>query len=97
MTPSDNSYASLFKTCPKVSNMISRELIWQEVRSEKTLDSQGFYAVSRSGETGRTELAIWCLRPLLSARDAIVQHRFWSRQLGARPQSMLTQILRARR
>jgi hypothetical protein len=32
--------------CPKVSNMISRELIWQEVRSEKTLDLQGFYGVT---------------------------------------------------
>jgi hypothetical protein len=32
--------------CPKVSNMISRELIWREVRSEKTLDLQGFYGVT---------------------------------------------------
>jgi hypothetical protein len=44
--------------------MISRELIWQDIKSEKTLDLQGFHGVSRSGETGCTELAIWCLRPL---------------------------------
>jgi hypothetical protein len=32
--------------CPKVSNTISRELIWQEVRSGKTLDLQGFYGMA---------------------------------------------------
>jgi hypothetical protein len=35
-----------WRKCPKMSNMISREPIWREVRSEKTLDSQGFYGVS---------------------------------------------------
>jgi len=29
--------------CPKVSNMISLELIWQGVESETTLDLQGFF------------------------------------------------------
>jgi hypothetical protein len=32
--------------CPKVSNMISHEPIWQEVRSQKTVDSQRFYGVT---------------------------------------------------
>lgn len=30
----------------KVSNMISREPIWHEVRKEKTLDLQGFHGVA---------------------------------------------------
>jgi hypothetical protein len=34
------------KKCPKVSNMILRELIWQEIRSEKSLELQGFHGVS---------------------------------------------------
>jgi len=32
--------------CPKVSNMISNGVIWQDVRSVKTLDLQWFYDVS---------------------------------------------------
>jgi hypothetical protein len=33
------------RKCPKVSNMISYEPIWQGIKNEKTLDLKGFYGL----------------------------------------------------